>query len=155
MVTLAPDSGGPDQATRPRSRPLQSVRAVAAGFVVVVVLSIGTDILVHALGVYPPWDKPMNEVGDNLLALSYRCVYAVLGSYVTAALAPSSPMRHVWIGASVGFVLSLLGIMAALNAELGPLWYPVALALLTFPCAWLDGRLHRLRVEKRRTIRAV
>jgi hypothetical protein len=124
-----------------RFQPLRSVLAVAAGFVAVVVLSLVTDQVLHSLNVFPPWGKPMDEVGDNLLALAYRCIYGVVGSYVTASLAPSSPMRHVWIGAAIGFVLSLGGIFAALNVHLGPIWYPVALTLTTFPCAWLGGFL--------------
>jgi hypothetical protein len=63
---------------------LRSVVAVASGFVAVVVLSLVTDEVMHVLQVYPPWGEPMNDTGDNLLALSYRCVFGVLGSYVTA-----------------------------------------------------------------------
>ena len=121
----------------------RSIAAVLLGFVVVVVLSLGTDQLMHVLDIYPPWGEPMNDFGDNLLALSYRCLYGVIGSYITARLAPYSPMRHVWIGAGIGFVLSLFGVIAALNMNLGPIWYPVALLLTALPCAWLGGMLHR------------
>lgn len=121
----------------------RSVWAVFLGFLAVVVLSLGTDQLMHVLNIYPPWDQPMNEPGDNLLALTYRCVYGVIGSYITAKFAPHSPMRHVWIGAGIGFVLSLLGVVAAMNMNLGPIWYPIALAITALPCAWLGGMLHR------------
>ena len=91
----------------------------------------------------------MNDFGDNLLALSYRCLYGVIGSYITARFAPYSPMPHVWIGAGIGFVLSLFGVIAALNLNLGPIWYPVALLLTVLPCAWLGGVLHRkLEIER-------
>jgi hypothetical protein len=126
-----------------RFKPWRSVGAVLAGFVTVVILSLVTDQVLHSLGVFPAWDQPMNDVGDNLLALAYRCIYGVAGSYITARLAPSSPMRHVWTGAAIGFVLSLGGIIAAMNADLGPIWYPIALTLTTLPCAWLGGILHR------------
>ncbi len=43
----------------------------------------------------------------------------------------------------VGFVLSLIGAIAAINADLGPSWYPIALALTALPCAWLGGVMHR------------
>jgi hypothetical protein len=126
-----------------RRRPsLRSVIAIGSGFVVVVVLSLVTDQLMHVFQVYPPWGEPMNDTGDNVLALSYRCVYGVLGSYVTARLAPFSPMRHVWVGAAIGFVLSLGGIAASMTANLGPVWYPVALTATALPCAWLGGMLH-------------
>lgn len=129
--------------TLPPRRLGRSIGAVFLGFLAVVVLSLGTDQLMHVLNVYPLWDQPMNEPSDNLLALTYRCVYGVLGSYITAKCAPHSPMKHVWIGAGIGFVLSLFGVVAAMKMNLGPLWYPIALVLTALPCAWLGGMLHR------------
>jgi hypothetical protein len=121
---------------------LRSILAVFLGFVAVVALSLGTDQVFHVLNVFPPWSQPMNDTSDNVLALAYRCVYGVLGSYITARFAPHSPMLHVWIGAAIGFVLGTLGALAAINMNLGPMWYPILLALSAFPCAWLGGRLH-------------
>lgn len=136
----------PTTATTPRPRRLwRSTGAVAAGFVAVFVLSLGTDQVLHVLQVYPPWGQPMYDPGLNLLALSYRLVYGVLGSYLTARLAPHSPMRHVWIGAIIGFVLSSVGVIAAIQMKLGPAWYPIALALSVLPTAWLGGTLHQRR----------
>ena len=135
--------------THPR-RLLRSTAAVFWGFIAVVVLSLGTDQVLHVLQIYPPWGQPMYDPGLNLLALSYRIVYGVLGSYITARLAPYSPMRHVMVGAAIGFVLSTAGAITAMRmADLGPLWYPIALVLTTFPCAWLGGVLHRVRQAER------
>ena len=121
----------------------RSAGAVFLGFLAVVVLSLGTDQVMHVLNVYPPWGEPMNETSDNLLALTYRCVYGVLGSYITARFAPHSPMRHVWVGGGIGFVLSTVGAIATNGMNLGPSWYPILLALTALPCAWLGGMLHR------------
>jgi Na+-transporting NADH:ubiquinone oxidoreductase subunit NqrB len=99
--------------------------------------------LFHVLDVYPPWGQPMWEPGLNLLALSYRIVYGVLGSYLTARFAPRNPMKHAIIGGAIGFVFAALGAVAALIVEMGPLWYPILLALTALPCAWLGGVLHR------------
>src|SRR5262245_9453218 len=112
---------------------LRSILAVFLGFVAVVALSLGTDQVLHVLNVYPPWSEPMNDVDDNLLALAYRCVYGVVGSYITALFAPHSPMLHVWVGAAIGFVLGTIGAVIAINANLGPIWYPVLLALSAIP----------------------
>ena len=95
------------------------------------------------LAVYPPWGEPMYAPGLNLLALGYRIPYAILGSYVIAWAAPRNPMRHALMGGAIGFVLSLLSAVTAMNANLGPMWYPIALALTALPCAWLGGVLHR------------
>ena len=128
--------------TQPR-RLLRSVLAVFLGFVAVVVLSLGTDQLLHMLHVYPPWGEPMNDTDDNLLALFYRSIYGVVGGYVTARFAPYSPMAHALTGGAIGFVLSTLGAIAAINMNLGPAWYPIALVVTALPCAWLGGILHR------------
>ena len=136
-------------AKSPQRSVWRSIGAVFAGFVVVIVLSLTADQLMHTLGVFPPWSEPMDEFGDNLLALSYRCAIGVLGSYVTARVAPHSPMRHVWIGGIIGFVLSFGGIVAATQVQLGPMWYPIALTLTVLPCAWLGGSLYKgMQAEK-------
>ena len=129
--------------TRPRQL-LRSIGAVLLGFVFVIVVSLGTDQILHVLDVYPPWGEPMYETSDNLLALAYRTVYAIIGSYIMARFAPYAPMRHAMIGGAIGFVLSSIGAIAASNiGNLGPLWFPVALVLTALPCAWAGGILHR------------
>ena len=129
--------------TNPR-RLLRSTAAVLAGFIAVVVLSLGTDQALHVLEVYPPWGQPMRGPGLNLLALAYRIVYAVVGSYITARLAPHAPMRHALALGVIGLVPSVAGAIVAIAiVDLGPSWYPIALVLTTLPCAWLGGALHR------------
>ena len=120
----------------------RSVLALLAGFLVVVVLSLGADELFHLLNVYPPWGVPMYEPRLNLLALTYRSVFTFIGGYVTARLAPYSPMRHVLVGCGLGLVLGILGVVAATTAELGPFWYPVAVAISGPICNWLGGRFY-------------
>ena len=143
MSTLALSETRPATTANNRRQLLRSTGAVFAGFVTVIALSLGTDQLLHELEVYPPWGQPMPRSGLNLLALAYRSVYAVLGSYVAARLAPRAPMRHALILGGIGFVLSLAGTLAAIAADLGPLWYPIALVATALPCAWIGGALHR------------
>src|SRR5262249_27011146 len=81
-------------AVREWPRGWRSAAALLPGFLAVVVLSLGTDQVLHALDVYPPWGEPMHSTSLNLLALTYRTVYAVVGSYVAARLAPDRPMAH-------------------------------------------------------------
>jgi hypothetical protein len=106
------------------------------------VLSLGTDQVLHSLAVYPPWGQPMREPGLNLLALSYRIVYGVLGSYLTARLAPRAPMRHALILGAIGLGLSTAGAVVGIRMDLGPAWYPILLALTALPCAWAGGALY-------------
>lgn len=121
----------------------RSVAAVLLGLVVVVVLSLGTDQVFHVLGVYPPWGEPMRDRGLNLLALGYRLVYDTFGSYLTARFAPHSPMRHALIGGVIGLAVCTVGAIATIPMDLGPAWYPIALAASALPTAWLGGRLQQ------------
>jgi hypothetical protein len=130
--------------SRPR-RLLRSAGAVFAGFLAVVVLSLGTDQVLHVLQVYPAWGETMYDAGLNLLALSYRIVYTVVGGYITARLAPHSPMRHVWVLGTIGLVVAVAGVIATIPMHLGPSWYPIALAVTALPCTWLGGFLYRVR----------
>ena len=132
--------------TRTSGHPRRLGRSAAAlflGFITVGVLSLGTDQLLHVLQVYPPWGQPMYDPGLNLLALSYRIVYTIVGGYVTARLAPQNPMRHALALGVIGTVVGTAGAIATIPMHLGPSWYPIALTLTALPCAWLGGLLHR------------
>jgi hypothetical protein len=120
----------------------RSVLAVAAGILAGAFLSLATDELLHVLKVYPPWNEPMRDAALNALALGYRIVYDTFGSYVTARLAPRRPMRHALIGGAIGLVPTIGGVIAATQVDLGPIWYPIALAVSVMPTAWLGGILH-------------
>ena len=122
---------------------LQSVVALLAGFAAVAVLSLAADTVFQMLGVYPAGREPMNEEGDNALALSYRLVFGALGSYIAARLTPTRPMRHALILGAIGTVVAIAGVAATWNLDLGPRWYPIALAVTALPCAWIGWALHR------------
>jgi len=131
--------------TQTTTRRGRSVAAVAIGFVAVAVLSLGIDEVLHLLQVYPPWGEPMREPSLNLLALAYRSVFTVAGMYLTAALAPSAPVRHALIGGAIGTFVAAAGAVAAIPMDLGPAWYPIALAVTALPLSWLGGALYRAR----------
>jgi hypothetical protein len=128
--------------TQPRNL-WRSTGAIVLGIVTVVVLSLATDQLFHVLEVYPPWGQPMVESGLLVLALAYRCVYNVVGAYITARLAPRNPMRHVWILGFIGVALGLVGAIVTIPMHLGPAWYPISLVITALPFTLLGGVLHR------------
>jgi hypothetical protein len=123
-------------------RILRSIGAVLAGVLLVFILSLGTDVLLHATGIFPPWFQPMSTP-LWVLATAYRIVYGIAGGYLTARLAPDRPLGHALILGVVGLVLSIAGVVGTWNAgpEYGPRWYPIALVVTALPCAWLGGRL--------------
>ncbi len=120
----------------------RSVRAIVVGSLSVVALSLGVDQLLHVLDVYPPWGQPMFDSGLNLLALAYRTVFGIMGGYIAAKLAPRSPMGHALTLGVIGFIVAGAGAIATIPMNLGPSWYPIALALTSVPTAWLGGYLY-------------
>ncbi|MES1262649.1 MAG: hypothetical protein ABUS49_13025 [Acidobacteriota bacterium] len=123
--------------TRSSRRIGRSMGAVLAGFLAVVILSIGTDVLLP---------RPMSDT-LFLMATLYRTLYGVAGGYMTARLAPDRPLRHALAGGLVGLALSVLGAVATWNEgpDFGPHWYPLALVVLALPSAWAGGKLFGMR----------
>ena len=126
----------------------RSIRAVVGGIVVGVVLTLITDLVLHAVGVYPPWGQPVSD-GPLVLATAYRIVFGIVGSYVAARLAPDRPMRLAMIAGFVGFVVSIVGAIVTWNKgpAFGPHWYPLALIVTALPCAWVGGRLREMQLR--------
>ncbi len=124
----------------------RSILAVLAGIVVGAALSLGTDALLKAFGVFPKLGNQMSEP-LFLLATAYRIVYGILGSYVIARLAPDRPMQHALIGGVLGLVVSIIGAVVTWNRDLGPHWYPIGLAVTALPCAWVGGKLRLMQMR--------
>lgn len=97
---------------------MKSFWAVAAGVLVIVVVTTLVDVVLHAVDVFPPMAQP---IGNRLalLATSYRVVISVGGAWLTARLAPDQPMKHAMILGGVGTVLGLIGVAATWNLGLG------------------------------------
>jgi uncharacterized membrane protein len=118
----------------------RSARAVLVGVIVVIVGTTLVDIVLHATGVFPPMDQPLNDA-LSALATSYRVALGIGAAWLTARLAPARPMRHAMILGAIGLVLALVGVVATWNLGLGPRWYPILLAVLALPQSWCGGRL--------------
>lgn len=131
----------------------RSILALVAGFFFVVILSLVTDAVFHALGIFPALGQPMSAGRPLLLATAYRTLYGAGGSYITARLAPYRPMLHAMIGGAIGLVLATGGAVVTWNKgpAFGPHWYPVALVVLALPQSWLGGFL----VERRSQLRSL
>ena len=125
---------------------LQSIGALFAGFVVNIALSLGTDLVLHAIGITPALGQPQTDP-QLLLATAYRTVYGVVSSYVVARLAPNRPMGHALLGGAIGMALASAGAAATWNRGLGPHWYPLALVVTALPCAWVGGKLRLVQMR--------
>lgn len=130
---------------RPRVM-LRRIGAVLAGLLAIIVLSIATDSVLHATGVFPSWGQRMGDA-HFLLALVYRIVYGGAGCYIAARLAPDRPMQHALALGVVGLALSTAGAVAMWGA--GPPRYSLAGIAITMPCAWVGGRLRGMQLRTR------
>ncbi len=118
-----------------------------AGILANIILSISTDMALHAAGVFPPLSEPaIFTTPLLLLATAYRTVYGFEGGYLTARLAPNHPMGHAPVLGIIGLAACGAGALAMWGV--GPAWYPVALVILAVPCAWASGRLGVMELEK-------
>ena len=125
----------------------KSLWAVVAGVLFIIVVTTLVDIALHAAGIYPAWDKPIDD-SLALLATSYRVVISAIGAWLTARLAPGKPMKHAMILGYVGVILGLIGLAATWNAGFGPRWYPIALVVLAIPQCWAGGKIFEMQAAK-------
>lgn len=133
-ISQAPES------RRTARRVLRSVGAVLGGLLTTFVATTLVDVALHATHVFPPWTERMSD-GLFVLALAYRLLLNVAGSYVTARLARARAMAHALALGGVGTVLATLGALAM--GQYGPAWYSIANIAVAFPCAWAGARLQR------------
>jgi hypothetical protein len=92
-------------------------------------------------------DQPLTDT-LAVVATSYRIVISIAGAWLTARLAPHSPMKHAIILGVAGTILGVVGVVATWNLGMGPRWYPIALAVLAIPQCWAGGRLFEMRASK-------
>jgi hypothetical protein len=121
----------------------RSSAAVLAGLAATAIPALAIDHALHALGVFAPWGQVTHAPAPYLLAISYRLALGVLGFWLIARLAPSRPTRHVGVAAALALLVSTGGVLAALSAPMGPIWYPIVLLASVVPTAQLALALHR------------
>jgi hypothetical protein len=125
-----------------------SILALVVGMLTAIILSLGTDLGLHAVGLTPALGQPMPDPW-LLLATTYRAIYGVVASYIIARLAPHRPMQHALIGGLIGLVVSIFGAVATWNSGFGPHWYPLSLIVLALPPAWIGAKLREMQLRSR------
>ena len=119
---------------------MRSIGAVAVGFLFIAVLSFGSDILLRVT--FPDdVNVPVRIVSFRVLLLSLisAAVYAIVGCYLTARLAPARPMWHALVLGALVLVFTVIN--ADVLWMLAAMWYRLASLLIVFPCAWVGGWL--------------
>lgn len=119
---------------------IRSVWAILTGFILIGVLNFGTEAIVQAMS---PW--AFDDMGGTtslpilLMSIVSSAVYGVVGCYITARLAPFSPMKHAMILGAIG-VLTTAYLSYSLRGHV-PAWYSIINVALVLPLAWFGGRL--------------
>jgi hypothetical protein len=118
---------------------LRSIGAISAGFISGAILSIGTDFILDNLGVMSMENFKQTSLIVVFIVIIYRFIFNLIGSYLTAGLAPGNPMKHVIIIGVIGTIFGISGSIAMWDNAI-PL-YNITIILISFPSAWLGGQL--------------
>jgi hypothetical protein len=120
---------------------LKAIGAILAGFIFIAITHTVTDKVLESAGVIPGPEAGFMPHWVGAVALAYRTILTVAGGYLCAMIAPAPKMRYVMILGALGTLGGIGGIVANAQLNMGPVWYPVALAALAFPSVWLGGNL--------------
>src|SRR5215203_5278580 len=127
---------------------LKSIGAVLAGLIFIFVTHSGVDLILESLGIFTPPTERFDTTWMVVTATVYRTILSIAGCFVTGILAPSRPMLHALILGFIGLALSTAAAVVLIPMDLGPAWYPVALAVLSVPCGWVGGLLAERRTKR-------
>lgn len=117
----------------------KNIWAVVAGILTIVILSTATDMILEGVGFFPPPTAGLFDTNLLLIALLYRTIYAFVGGYVTAKLAPSNPEKLVKILLIAGTLMGIFGIFAGWS--LSSHWYPISLVVTSAFGVWYGGMI--------------
>lgn len=120
---------------------LKSIGAVLAGLIFIVASHTGMDVLLESIGFFPTASEGLHDTGLLLIATAYRTIFSIAGCYLAAQLAPDRPLAHALVIGFIGIAASTAGAVVASRMNLGPLWYPILLIVISLPAAWVGGRL--------------
>ena len=127
---------------------LKSIGAVLAGLIFIGVSHSLVDYVLESLGIFTPTTVRFDTPWMVITAFIYRTILSIAGCYLTAILAPSRPLLHAMILGAIGLVLSTAAAVVTIPLDWAPAWYPIALVLVTLPCAWIGGKLAEAHTNK-------
>jgi hypothetical protein len=105
---------------------LHSFIAIAGGFACMALLTGVTTLLIRWL--VPSWSSLPPLRSAQAFNLAATCLYAAMGGFLAAQLAPISPLVHSLILAIVVLLVSTMAASELRGQALG--FYPLALAVL-------------------------
>lgn len=125
---------------------LRSIGAILTGLLFIVISHNLVDKILEWAEIFPPPEEGLHETWMLLLATTYRSVLSVAGCYITAWLAAARPMLHAMVLGTIGLVIASIASAVVIPMNLSPAWYPIVLAILALPCAWLGGKIREIQI---------
>jgi len=118
----------------------RSLLAVLTGFLLITTLSVGTDVVLRmAVPSLFQADGSTVSAPILLLTIAYVGLYAALGCYLAARMAPSAPMRHALVLGVVQLSFTIADTVFTWGKF--PVWYRALSLTLVMMWAWLGGRM--------------
>ena len=127
---------------------LKSIGAVFAGLIFIFITHSGVDLILESLGIFTPPTERFDTPWMLATAMIYRTLLSIAGCFLTGVLAPSRPMLHALILGLIGLALSTAAAVVTIPMNLGPAWYPIALAVVSVPCGWIGGAMAERRSQQ-------
>lgn len=129
---------------------LRNIGAIVGGYLIT---SILTGITIVLMGLVVPASLDPSNTGWVIVNILYGAVFAVIGGYICARIAPENGMRNVLILAGIMLIFGIMTMIASLPylEETGqPAWYYPLLLVLTIPATVLGGVLFTKQVPQKR-----
>jgi len=121
---------------------MKNILAVVVGAAVTLGIWLGLDAAIFRSGMFPDSVEGMTT-GHWLVPLAARVAGAVAGGWVGMQIARARMTVTVGVGAlAAGHAAVAVFAASSKSPDLGPVWYPVAVLLLSFPATWLGTRLN-------------
>ena len=130
---------------------LKSIGAVIAGYLISAILTALTIAVLGAL--FPESYQPEN-IRWVVFNVIYGCVFAVVGGYIVARLAPSRPFIHATV---LGVLMAIFALLTGYAVSVTPPspdyanqpgWYYPVLAVTVLPSILLGAWIYHQRNRK-------
>jgi hypothetical protein len=125
---------------------MRNLLSVVLGYVVMLVAVLAGQLAFTALGsgmTVQPGEQP--ETAYFVFNLSTGFFYLIIGGYVTALLAGYWELEHALGLAALSIVMSIVSMVKYAGDQ--PLWYSIAIIVLSVPGALIGGQ-YRVRQVK-------
>lgn len=123
----------------------RSLLAIVTGFVLIGMLSVCTDMALRmAVPMLFETDGSTSSTPMLLMTIAYVGLYATLGCYLAARMAPARPMRHALVLGILGLAFNIAGTTRTWTRY--PVWYHVVSLTLVMAWAWLGGRMREQEI---------